>query len=107
MRRSSATLLCLLFLPLALAAQEHVHVVGIEQLGTVHFPTSCRAKSAPTFDRGIALLHSFEFGASIRAFDEGLPSDSACAMAQGGMALSRWSNPMSAGTRTPAMLEPG
>ena len=90
-----------------LAAQEHEHHAGGEQLGTVHFPTSCRAESAPTFDRGVALLHSFEFGASIRTFNEVLASDSTCAMAYWGIALSRWSNPMAAGNRTPAMLEPG
>jgi hypothetical protein len=90
-----------------LGAQDHAHVQGAERLGTVHFATSCRAASAPTFDRGVALLHSFEFGASIGAFEDVLSADPDCAMAYWGLALSRWSNPMSAGLRTPAMLQPG
>jgi hypothetical protein len=90
-----------------LVAQDHVHNAGTEQLGTVHFATSCSPAVAPAFDHAIAALHSFEFGASIRAFNDVLRADSTCAMAHWGIALSRWSNPMTAGIRTPAMLAPG
>ena len=90
--------------PLA-AAQEHAHAT--ESLGTVHFATSCRPAVAPQFDRAVALLHSFEFGAAIRGFETVLALDSTCAMADWGIALSRWSNPMAAGTRAPAQLQPG
>ena len=91
------------------AAQAHSHSPSTpaEQLGTVHFPTSCDSRVAGRFDRGVALLHSFEFGASIRAFNDVLATDSSCAMAYWGIALSRWTNPMAAGTRTAAQLEPG
>ncbi|HEU4631717.1 MAG TPA: hypothetical protein VFS08_18355 [Gemmatimonadaceae bacterium] len=78
-----------------------------EQLGTVHVPTSCRAEVAPTFDRAVALLHSFEFGAAIRTFDQVLATDSTCAMAYWGIALSRWTNPMSADNRSPVLLAQG
>lgn len=78
-----------------------------EKLGTVHFPTSCSAAVSSRVDRAVALLHSFEFGASIRAFNEVLASDSTCAMAYWGIALSRWSNPMAARVRTPEQLAPG
>ena len=78
-----------------------------EQLGAVHFSTSCDARVAPGFDRAVALLHSFEFAASIRAFNDVLAADSTCAMAQWGIALSRWTNPMAAGNRSPALLEQG
>jgi hypothetical protein len=53
------------------------------------------------------LLHSFEFGASIRTFNEVIAVDSTCAMAEWGIALSRWSNPMAAGNRSVAQLEQG
>ena len=46
--------------------QQHAHPQSSETLGTVHFPTSCKPAVAPQFDRAVALLHSFEFGASIR-----------------------------------------
>ena len=88
-------------------AQDH-HAPGTsEKLGTVHFPTSCDRSVAPRIDRAVALLHSFEFGASIRAFDAVLAADSTCAMAHWGLALSRWTNPMAAVTRTAAQLVPG
>jgi tetratricopeptide (TPR) repeat protein len=89
-----------------LAAQEHVHPAN-ERLGTVHFSTSCKPSVAPAFDRGVALLHSFEFGASIRAFSDVLAADSTCAMAYWGIALSRWTNPMAANIRAVPLLRQG
>jgi hypothetical protein len=90
------------------AAQEHVHSQApAEKLGTVHFVTSCSPAVAPQFNRAVALLHSFEFGASIKGFNEVLAVDSSCAMAQWGVALSRWSNPMAAGNRSPELLRQG
>jgi pimeloyl-ACP methyl ester carboxylesterase len=93
--------------PEQLGAQDHAHAPASEQLGSVHFATSCSPAVAPTFDRAVALLHSFEFGASIRTFNEVLAADSTCAMAHWGIALSRWSNPMSAGNRSASVLESG
>jgi hypothetical protein len=89
------------------AAQDRHDAHPTEKLGTVHFPTSCAPAAAPRMDRAVALLHSFEFGASTRAFGEVLAADSTCAMAQWGRALSRWSNPMAAGNRAPAQLAEG
>src|SRR5207244_3236416 len=88
-------------------AQDHPHHDSAEKLGTVHFPTSCNPKVAPQFDRAVALLHSFEFGASIRGFTDVLAGDSSCAMAHWGIALSRWTNPMAVGNRPPALLLQG
>lgn len=91
------------------AAQEHAHpnAPAAEQLGAVHFPTSCAPGVALAFDRAVALLHSFEFGAAIRAFSQVAAADSSCAMAHWGVAMSRWSNPLAPGVRAPAQLEPG
>ena len=97
-------------LPAAAAySQQHAHPPAAvsEKLGTVHFPTSCSPAVAPRFDRAVTLLHSFEFGASIRAFNEVLAADSTCAMAHWGVALSRWTNPMTAGNRPVALLRQG
>jgi hypothetical protein len=101
-----ALLLITLFGRTALAQDHHAPQTR-EKLGTVHFPTSCAPAVAPRIDRAVALLHSFEFGAAIRAFDAVLAADSSCAMAHWGLALSRWTNPMAAITRTPAQLAPG
>jgi tetratricopeptide (TPR) repeat protein len=89
--------------------QEHAHPQDSlsEKLGTVRFATSCSPTVAPQFNRAVALLHSFEFGASIQAFNEVLAADSTCAMAYWGIALSRWTNPMVAGNRSVALLQQG
>ncbi|HEX2780745.1 MAG TPA: hypothetical protein VHM30_14685, partial [Gemmatimonadaceae bacterium] len=57
----------LLVLPATAVAQAHAahHGASGEKLGTVHFATSCSPAVATRFDRAVALLHSFEFGASI------------------------------------------
>ena len=78
-----------------------------ERLGAVHFTTTCSPTVAAQFDRGVALLHSFEFGEAIRTFNDVAAVDSTCAMAHWGIALSRWTNPMAATTRTPESLLQG
>jgi hypothetical protein len=78
-----------------------------ETLGAVHFATSCSPSVAPPFDRAVTLLHSFEFGSAIQGFSDVLATDPDCAMAQWGIAMSRWTNPMAAGLRSPASLEAG
>lgn len=104
--RTRSLLLALAALPVALAGQEHRHA-GAERLGTVHFPTSCRADVGPAFDRSVALLHSFEFGAAIAGFQSVVAADSGCAMAQWGIAMARWGNPMAAGLRGAPQLSVG
>lgn len=90
---------------LASGLTAQTHIAGA--LGSVHFVTSCSPAVAPQFDRAVALLHSFEFGAAIKAFTDVRAADSTCAMADWGIALSRWGNPMSAGNRPPAALAAG
>ncbi|MEP7067368.1 MAG: hypothetical protein ABI889_15140 [Gemmatimonadota bacterium] len=92
----------------SLAGQSQTRLADTSHaLGTVHFATSCRREVAPQFDHAVALLHSFEFGAAIQAFDNLLASDTTCSMAYWGIALARWTNPMSAGKRAPALLAQG
>jgi hypothetical protein len=88
------------------AAAQHQHQAGGRALGKVHFETSCQPDVRDSFDRAIALLHSFEFGSAIGGFSGVLQKDPSCAMAQWGIALSRWSNPF-AGLKGRAVLEPG
>ncbi|MEO5511394.1 MAG: hypothetical protein ABIS27_12250 [Longimicrobiales bacterium] len=93
----------------ALAAQDQSRSTATpgDKLGTVHFPTSCSPAAAPGFDHAVALLHSFEFGAAIKAFNGVLAVDPSCAMAHWGIALSRWTNPMAAGNRSTDQLRQG
>ena len=55
----------------------------------------CRA----AFNRGVALLHSFWFSASIEGFNEVLQLDPSCVMANWGIAMSEWGNPFAASVR--------
>ena len=88
------------------STQEHTHG-GMGKIGTVSFLTSCNAQAQPQFNRAVALLHSFEFRAAIEGFEATLKADSSCAIAEWGIALSRWSNPFASGVRPPAVLQQG
>ena len=104
------TLACSLALGVAasVAAQDHDHGASTaEQLGTVAFATSCNAAAQPRFNRGVALLHSFEFGRASAGFTAALEADPSCAMAEWGIALSEWSNPFVVNIRPAAPLKQG
>jgi tetratricopeptide (TPR) repeat protein len=88
-------------------AQEHEHAPAAEQLGTVTFATSCSTAAQPQFNRAAALLHSFEFLRAIDGFGATLMTDPSCAMAEWGIALSRWSNPFVVGIRPAGPLQQG
>lgn len=90
------------------AGQEHEHAsAGPEKLGTVHFESACAAAVQGPFDRGVALLHSFEFGEAIQAFEALAKSDPTCGMAYWGVALAAWGNPFAAGQKGPTQLQRG
>ncbi len=71
----------------AVAAEEHSHPPP-EKLGSVAFETSCSPEVKATFNRAVALLHSFAFDASEQAFRDVARTDPKCAMAHWGIALS-------------------
>jgi len=73
----------------------------------VDFATSCSAAAKPVFNRAVALLHSFEFGDAIKGFTATLAADPSCAMAEWGIALSRWGNPFNLAQRAPGPLQEG
>jgi tetratricopeptide (TPR) repeat protein len=88
-------------------AQEHQHAAVGEQLGKVHFETSCNAAAQQQFDHAVALLHSFQFTHAIDGFNATLKADSSCGMAYWGIALSHWGNPFAAGLKATSQLEGG
>jgi hypothetical protein len=110
-----ATLSLLLAVPAAAGQHQHPqgqaphqHAAGAaEQLGTVSFTTSCNAAAAPVFNRAVALLHSFEFGDAIKGFSDALAKDPSCAMAEWGIAMSRWGNPFGQAQRAAGPLKEG
>jgi tetratricopeptide (TPR) repeat protein len=88
-------LAALLVLVPAAAAQpdhdhsDHSHALP-EKLGSVHFPTSCADAVQPAFERGVALLHSFGYDQAATAFAAVAAQDPGCAMAQWGVAMSKF-----------------
>jgi len=61
-----------------------------EKLGTVNFPISCPAAAQKPFERGLALLYSFEYEEADNQFKAVAAADSKCAMAYWGQAMTRF-----------------
>src|SRR5215467_11361100 len=59
-------------------------------LGKVSFPISCSPGVRPTFERGVAELHSFQYGAAEGLFNAIVTVDPGCAMAYWGLAMSHY-----------------
>lgn len=81
--------------PLVAGQSHHHDELNEQQLGTVHFPTSCAPKVQGNFKRGVALLHSFAFETAEATFRQVATDDPHCAMAHWGIAktFSRWGTP--------------
>lgn len=80
------------FVPTPLIAQGEAE----QQLGNVHFATSCNDTAQRRFDRAMRYQHSFWYRASQEIFEETLKADPSCAIAYWGIALSLWNNPHNA-----------
>jgi len=65
-----------------------------EQLGKVEFKNSCSPAVQEKLQRGIAMLHSFYYSATQRAFEEVAAEDPSCAIAAWGYASILMSNPL-------------
>src|SRR5450432_3151167 len=92
MKCSAFLLAIVLFFPFPLLADEdhHHEEVTADQLGTVHFPVSCSPSAQKTFERGVALLHSFWYEEAEKTFQQVASDDPRCAMAHWGIAMSLW-----------------
>ncbi len=67
-----------------------------EQLGKVHFATSCSPAVEKQFDRAMALLHSFWAKDATEGFIGVLRQDPDCAIAYWGIAVAAQQNPLTA-----------
>src|SRR5438046_5463526 len=77
-----------LCVPLAAFAQ------SADRVGKVGFPNSCSPAVQEKLLRGIAMLHSFYYSATQRAFEEVAAEDPSCAIAAWGYASILMSNPL-------------
>jgi tetratricopeptide (TPR) repeat protein len=65
-----------------------------EKLGRVHFKTSCTPEAQKEFERALAMLHSFFFPETVKAFNAIPTTDPKCAIAYWGIAISQRPNPL-------------
>jgi hypothetical protein len=72
-----------------------------EKLGIVEFANSCAPAAQQSFQRGVALLHSFWFIKGEKAFREALDHDPGCAIATWGIASVLIGNTFSVGPTPP------
>lgn len=68
------------------AVPEHEHPVP-EKLGTVQFPTSCSSKAQKSFERAVALLHSFAYSPAEKEFRDVAAKAPNCAAPHWGIAM--------------------
>jgi hypothetical protein len=95
-------------LGLVVVATQHPRPSPTDQeIGTVRFVTSCSATVQPSFNRAVALLHSFAFSQATEGFNAVLRADPRCAVAWWGLALSAWGNPFAAGIKPAAQIQRG
>ena len=73
-----------------------------QQLGQVHFKTSCNDVAQRRFDRGMRYQHSFWYTHAKEVFEEAAKADPTCAMAYWGIALTLMDNPHNAIPRSAA-----
>jgi tetratricopeptide (TPR) repeat protein len=65
-----------------------------EKLGRVLFKTSCAPEAQKQFERALAMLHSFYFPETVKAFTAIPETDPSCAIAYWGIAVSTRPNPL-------------
>jgi tetratricopeptide (TPR) repeat protein len=97
----STLALCLALTPLAALAHDDPVGTPPEKLGSVAFANSCAQSAQATFERGVALLHSFWWEEGRKTFRAALAQDPGCAIATWGIAAIDIGNPFAAGP-TPA-----
>jgi hypothetical protein len=79
------------------AQDEHAGHGGMgSTFGRVHFETSCSTASQEAFDRAVAILHSFFYPETEKAFRAIAEQEPGCAMAYWGLAISQRPNPLTA-----------
>jgi Tfp pilus assembly protein PilF len=78
---------------MAAAFGQSASAAAREDLGKVHFETSCKPEAQQHFDQAMLYQHSFWYRASQKSFEEALKADPECAIAYWGIALSLLYNP--------------
>jgi len=86
--------LAVLLLALALAIPRSSESQSTDQLGKVDFANSCSPPVQASFQRSVAMLHSFWYNEAEKSFREVLVQDPSCGIATWGIAAILMSNPL-------------
>ena len=78
----------------ALAHDDAARASKDGKLGRVLFQTTCTPEAQKQFERALAMLHSFHFPETVKAFTAIPQTDPDCAIAYWGMAISQRPNPL-------------
>jgi tetratricopeptide (TPR) repeat protein len=84
----------ILFTSALIALSNQAAARAEERLGEVNFPISCSPVAQAQFNRAVALLHSFFFPETVKAFTAIAEKEPSCAMAYWGIAISQRPNPL-------------
>jgi len=87
-------LLAVLLLALVLALPQASESQSPDQLGKVDFANSCSPAVQASFQRSVAMLHSFWYNEAEKSFREVLGQDPSCGIATWGIAAILMSNPL-------------
>ena len=79
-----------LFAGRAWSDEGHHHTLTEEEIGSVHFSTSCAPAVESDINHAVALLHSFQYEDTRAAFETVAAKDPKCAMAEWGIAMSHY-----------------
>ncbi|MEC7259786.1 MAG: hypothetical protein VXW58_18400 [Pseudomonadota bacterium] len=107
--RASASVAALLLGAAPLAADSNgtmLRDIDSAKLGEVNFATSCSAEGQSAFDVGLLLLHHMMYRQADQAFQAAAVADPDCAMAQWGIAMTKF-HPLWPGGPTPNEAEAG
>jgi hypothetical protein len=90
-----ATALCAFGLATGASAHQNEGAQAARRdYGRVHFQTSCTPEAQRQFERALAMLHSFYFPETVKAFTAIPEADPSCAIAWWGIAISQRPNPL-------------
>lgn len=106
MLRTMCALILTGALSLSAAQDDHAGHDFAGDFGKVHFAVSCSAASQQQFDRAVAMLHSFFYPETEKAFQAIAQQEPSCAMAYWGIAISQRPIPLTA-PFAPALLKQG
>jgi tetratricopeptide (TPR) repeat protein len=84
----------LLALVLAIPRSSESQAQSKDQLGKVDFANSCSPAVQASFQRSVAMLHSFWYNEAVKSFREVLIQDPSCGIATWGIAAILMSNPL-------------